>query len=90
MPAKMLAFDPNRRIPPRHYTPIAMRGRLLTMPYRPEASANGDSNEIASPAITDDRIQKSGRPLPSENTRALIEAMNAARKKQQMAARSIN
>lgn len=24
----------NRRVPPRHYTPIAMRGRLLYMPSR--------------------------------------------------------
>jgi hypothetical protein len=34
MSAKILAFDPNRRIPPRHYIPIAMRGRLLQMPTR--------------------------------------------------------
>jgi hypothetical protein len=34
MSAKILAFDPNRRIPPRHYTPIGMRGRLLEMPSR--------------------------------------------------------
>lgn len=39
MPAKILAFDPNRRVPPRRYTPIAMRGRLLVMPRRPEAAA---------------------------------------------------
>jgi hypothetical protein len=65
MPAKVLAFDSNRSLPPRHYTPIAMRGRLLTMPSRPDASVNGDSNEIASPAIPDDRIQKNARPSPS-------------------------
>jgi hypothetical protein len=40
MSAKILAFDPYRRIPPRHYTPIAMRGRLLEMPSR---------NSVASP-----------------------------------------
>jgi hypothetical protein len=34
MSAKILAFDANRRVPPRHYTPIAMRGRLLQMPSR--------------------------------------------------------
>jgi hypothetical protein len=34
MSAKILAFDPNRRVPPRHYTPIAMRGRILQMPAR--------------------------------------------------------
>ena len=34
MSAKILAFDPNRKVPPRHYTPIAMRGRLLQMPSR--------------------------------------------------------
>jgi hypothetical protein len=34
MSAKILAFDPNRKVPPRHYTPIAMRGRLLHMPSR--------------------------------------------------------
>jgi hypothetical protein len=32
MSAKILTFDPNRKVPPRHYTPIAMRGRLLQMP----------------------------------------------------------
>lgn len=32
MSAKILAFDPNRRVPPRHYSPLAMRGRLLHMP----------------------------------------------------------
>lgn len=32
MSAKILAFDPNRKVPPRRYTPIAMRGRLLHMP----------------------------------------------------------
>lgn len=31
MSAKILMFDPNRRVPPRRYTPIAMRGRLLRM-----------------------------------------------------------
>jgi hypothetical protein len=34
MSAKILMFDPNRRVPPRHYTPVAMRGRLLQMPRR--------------------------------------------------------
>jgi hypothetical protein len=34
MSAKILAFDPNRKVPPRRYTPIAMRGRLLHMPSR--------------------------------------------------------
>jgi hypothetical protein len=32
MSTKILAFDPNRKVPPRHYTPIALRGRLLLMP----------------------------------------------------------
>ncbi len=39
MSAKILAFDPNRKVRPRHYTPIAMRGRLLRMPSR-TAEAN--------------------------------------------------
>jgi len=41
MSAKILAFDPNRKVPPRHYTQIAMRGRLLHMPSR---TAEGTSN----------------------------------------------
>ena len=41
MSAKILEFDPNRNVPPRHYTPIAMRGRLLQMPSR---STEGTSN----------------------------------------------
>lgn len=32
MSARILMFDPNRRVPPRRYTPLAMRGRLLHMP----------------------------------------------------------
>jgi len=27
--AKIIQFDPSRRVPPKHYTPEAMRGRLL-------------------------------------------------------------
>jgi len=38
MSAKILMFDPNRRVPPRRYTPIAMRGRLLRMP-KPRAKS---------------------------------------------------
>jgi hypothetical protein len=41
MSAKILAFDPNRRVPPGHFTPIAMRGRLLHMPSR---AAKGTCN----------------------------------------------
>jgi hypothetical protein len=41
MSAKILAFDPNHRVPPRYYTPIAMRGRLLHMP---SPAAKGTSN----------------------------------------------
>jgi hypothetical protein len=63
MPAKILAFDPNRRIPPRHYTPIAMRGRLLIMPPQPDAGAKGDSN--ASPVIPDDCLLQSRKFVAS-------------------------
>ena len=42
MSAKILMFDPNRRVPPRHYTPIAMRGRLLHMP-KPVDKMEGNS-----------------------------------------------
>lgn len=46
MSAKILAFDPNRRVPPRHYTPIAMRGRLLTMPSpAPESASDSAPQE---------------------------------------------
>jgi hypothetical protein len=34
MSTKILAFDPSRKVPPRRYTPNAMRGRLLHMPSR--------------------------------------------------------
>ena len=27
--AKIIQFDPSRKVPPKHYTPEAMRGRLL-------------------------------------------------------------
>jgi hypothetical protein len=65
MPAKILAFDPNRRIPPRHYTPIAMRGRLLIMPSKPNTAAKGNSIETAPPSIPDNRIQKCGKSVSS-------------------------
>jgi len=41
MSAKILVFDPNRKVPPRHYTPIAMRGQVLHMPSR---ATEGTSN----------------------------------------------
>ena len=50
MSAKILAFDPSRRIPARHYTPIAMRGRLLEMPARtfgPESKVEGSALPMA-------------------------------------------
>jgi hypothetical protein len=65
MPAKILAFDPNRRIPPRHYTPIAMRGRLLIMPSKPDTAAKGNSIETAPPSIPNNRIQKCRKPVAS-------------------------
>ncbi len=40
MSAKILKFDPNRRVPPLHYTPIAMRGRLLCMPRTAVATSD--------------------------------------------------
>jgi len=39
MSAKILAFDPNRTVPPRHYTPIALRGRILQMAAQPAEAA---------------------------------------------------
>ena len=49
MSAKILAFDPNRRVPPRHYTPIAMRGRLLQMPSKiTEATETAKASESIS------------------------------------------
>jgi hypothetical protein len=41
MPAKILAFDPSRKVSPRHYTPIALRGRLLQMAPRAGEGASG-------------------------------------------------
>jgi hypothetical protein len=46
MSAKILAFDPNRKIPPRHYTPIAMRGRLLYMPSRAHETTSDDVSRV--------------------------------------------
>jgi hypothetical protein len=68
MPAKILAFDPNRRIPPRHYTPIAMRGRLLVMPLRAEAvrATEGSSKETPPRSIIDNRLP-TGVPMGIEN-----------------------
>ena len=64
MPAKILAFDPNRRVPARHYTPIEMRGRLLVMPARSEA-APADENrpcETASMAA-ESAVQERRKPF---------------------------
>jgi hypothetical protein len=65
VPAKILAFDPDRRIPPRHYTPIAMRGRLLTMPTKPDTAAKGNSIDAATPSTPDNHIQKCGKSVSS-------------------------
>jgi len=46
MSAKILAFDPNRKVPPRHYTPIAMRGRLLHMPSRATARTSNSVPKV--------------------------------------------
>ena len=56
MSAKILMFDPNRRVPPSHYTPIAMRGRLLYMPVGPA----GASSEPASTSLPANSAQTSG------------------------------
>jgi hypothetical protein len=67
MSAKILAFDPNRRIPPRHYTPIAMRGRLLSMPSRAakietsELTSGGDLSRCAVTSIQGNRLQGCGQ-----------------------------
>jgi hypothetical protein len=50
MSAKILAFDPNRKVPARHYTPIAMRGRLLHMASRSAAAT-------ANPATANPKIK---------------------------------
>ncbi len=34
MSAKILKFDPTRKIPSKYYTALTMRGRLLQMPTR--------------------------------------------------------
>ena len=68
MSAKILNFDPNRRVPPRHYTPIAMRGRILQMPARiaetsPELpSTSASSRSAAKSFAVEERkaAQKSG------------------------------
>ena len=44
MSAKILEFDSNRRVPPRRYTPLEMRGKLLYMPAR---TAEPSSKPIA-------------------------------------------
>ena len=62
MSAKILAFDPNRKVPPRHYTPIAMRGRLLQM--RPRATEAASSVQ---PVRGD-----AGVPMERRNGRKLL------------------
>ena len=40
--AKIIQFDPSRKVPPKHYTPEAMRGRLLQFKL-PTASVERDN-----------------------------------------------
>jgi hypothetical protein len=40
--AKIIQFDPSRKVPPKHYTPEAMRGRLLHFKL-PTTSVQRDS-----------------------------------------------
>lgn len=51
MSAKILAFDPNRKVPTRRYTPIAMRGRLLYMPKPPAENASVREVEANTAAV---------------------------------------
>lgn len=60
MSAKILQFDPNRKVPARHYTPIALRGRLLYMPHRPAETA-GSSETKFKATMTFESIHDSGR-----------------------------
>jgi len=70
MPAKILAFDPNRRIPPRHHTPIAMRGRLLCMPSR---TAETTSDVVPRPGL----CWKAAASMQSESdTKEMVAALS--------------
>jgi hypothetical protein len=62
MSAKILAFDVNRRVPPRHYTPIAMRGRLLQMPSRSteETSTSASKEGLNWCAVMPDQDRRQG------------------------------
>jgi hypothetical protein len=40
--AKIIQFDPSRKVPPKHYTPEAMRGRLLQF-KSPATSVESDT-----------------------------------------------
>lgn len=60
MSARILQFDPNRKVPTRHYTPIALRGRLLYMPHR-SAEAAGSCETRFKTTMTFESIHESGR-----------------------------
>jgi hypothetical protein len=47
--AKIIQFDPSRRVPPKHYTPEAMRGRLLQFKL-PTTSVEADNVTTANAA----------------------------------------
>jgi len=70
MPAKILAFDSNRKVPPRHYAPIAMRGRLLCMPSR---TAETPSDVVPRPGLcwrTTNSVQ------PDSDTKEMFAALS--------------
>jgi len=81
MPAKILAFDSNRRIPPRHYTPIAMRGRLLVMPSRSEMATAVESNSIQSTSLSvESGVQECLKAVsPASNLQAAISESSSLR-----------
>jgi hypothetical protein len=63
--AKIIQFDPSRKVPPKHYTPEAMRGRLLqfklpttTIEADGAATANvaGHSDDLVGRNTTDIKI----------------------------------
>jgi hypothetical protein len=44
--AKIIEFDPSRKVPPKHYTPEAMRGRLLQFKSRAASAETGAATTV--------------------------------------------
>ena len=56
--AKIIEFDPSRKVPPKHYTPEAMRGRLLQFKLATTSVEADSATTVNAAGHSDDWVSK--------------------------------